>query len=184
MVFAPFIYHHFTAYLAFCLTPDVSPPDWCSRTIPSIYGHVQAKYWNVGLFKYWTLQQLPNFILPAPVLLLLFSFSYWYLRNLHLDWCAAEGRPSSASSSSGSPFLTLKLIPHVIHTCFMGVTLLVASHTQIALRLAASMPTIYWAAAWLHYHQPTHNLARLWVWWSFLWGGISIVLWVAFLPPA
>ncbi|KAL4268204.1 GPI mannosyltransferase 2 [Pleurotus pulmonarius] len=181
MVFAPFVYHHFNAFLAFCLTPDISPPEWCSRTIPSIYGYVQAKYWNVGLFKYWTPQQLPNFILPAPALLLLFSFTYWYLRDLHLHWRAAMEQPSSASSPR-SPFLTIKLAPHVIHTCFMGVTLLVASHTQITLRLAASMPTIYWAAAWLHYDQP--SLARLWVWWSFLWGGISIVLWTAFLPPA
>ncbi|KAF7428396.1 ER membrane glycoprotein subunit of the GPI transamidase complex-like protein [Pleurotus ostreatus] len=181
MVFAPFIYHHCNAYLAFCLSADVSAPEWCSRTIPSIYSYVQAKYWNVGLFKYWTLQQLPNFILPAPVLLILFSFSFWYLRNLCPDRRAVERRPSSPSSSN---FLTLKLVPHVIHTCFMGVTLLVASHTQIALRLAASMPTIYWAAAWLHCHKPTHSLARLWVWWSFLWGSISIILWTAFLPPA
>ncbi|GFR47147.1 hypothetical protein Agub_g8838 [Astrephomene gubernaculifera] len=46
------------------------PRSWCSSRLPYIYGFVQAQYWNVGFLRYWTLQQLPNFLLAAPVLLL------------------------------------------------------------------------------------------------------------------
>ncbi|PNG99104.1 GPI mannosyltransferase 2, partial [Tetrabaena socialis] len=46
------------------------PRPWCSSRVPYVYGFVQAQYWGVGLFRYWTLQQLPNFLLAAPVLLL------------------------------------------------------------------------------------------------------------------
>jgi phosphatidylinositol glycan class V len=64
----------------------------------------------------------------------------------------------------------------------MSATLLFASHTQIVLRLAASMPIIYWAAAWLLLEHP--KWGRAWVTWSVLWGAVSILLWGAFLPPA
>lgn len=43
---------------------------WCDSMLPSLYHFAQGEYWNVGLFKYWTLNNLPNFLLGAPVIVL------------------------------------------------------------------------------------------------------------------
>ena len=170
LVFAPFVYHNYTGYATFCLGITSNHPAWCQTRFPLIYTHVQVKYWNTGLFKYWTLQQLPNFLLAAPPLALIYTFGIWHLQ--------------AAIRRSESPFASLKLTPHVLHALFTATILLFASHTQITLRLAAAMPTLYWGATWL-WTDPSHVFwAKAWVYWSAMWGAISLVLWTAFLPPA
>jgi GPI mannosyltransferase 2 len=204
VVFLPFLYHNYTGYTAFCISDASARPDWCSRTVPSIYTHVQSKYWGGGLFKYWTLQQLPNILLGAPPLILLFTFGAWHLRSVlqtisssyakstaKLQDQATTANPEADNTpfrNPPNPFTSLSLTPHVIHSLFMSSVLLFASHTQIVLRLGAAMPTLYWSAAWL-WHQPNRDRSsqtygRWWVYWSAIWGMLSIVLWVAFLPPA
>ncbi len=46
------------------------PRPWCSRPLPLIYTFVQEHYWDVGLFRYFRAEQLPNFALAAPMLAL------------------------------------------------------------------------------------------------------------------
>ncbi|KAJ7727668.1 glycosyltransferase family 76 protein [Mycena maculata] len=166
----PFIAHNYAAYLAFCTRADPSP-EWCSGALPLIYFHVQDRYWNVGFLRYWTPQQLPNFLLAAPPLLALSAFSTHHLRH----WLKNPAAP-------GRAFLSASIAPHAIHALIMCGTLLFASHTQIVLRFAAAMPLTYWAAAWLLVEAPTWG--RAWVTWSILWGALSVLLWGAFLPPA
>ncbi|KAJ7251752.1 GPI mannosyltransferase 2 [Mycena haematopus] len=141
------------------------------RRVPLIYSYVQARYWNSGFLRYWTLQQFPNFVIAAPPLLAISTFSVHHLRH----WLRSPADP-------GRAFLSASIAPHAIHALFMSATLLFASHTQIVLRLAASMPITYWAAAWLLLEHP--GWGRAWVTWSLLWGALSILLWGAFLPPA
>ncbi|KNZ79306.1 hypothetical protein J132_10743 [Termitomyces sp. J132] len=64
----------------------------------------------------------------------------------------------------------------------MCITLIFFSHTQIVLRLAAAIPAFYWAVGWLFVRRSPW--AKIWIWWSVLWGLISLGLWTAFLPPA
>jgi len=49
----------------------------------SLYGYVQEKHWNVGMFRYYTLNQIPNFLFATPVMVLcfagVFSWIYWSL---------------------------------------------------------------------------------------------------------
>ncbi|KAJ2913232.1 hypothetical protein MD484_g7179, partial [Candolleomyces efflorescens] len=176
LVFAPFVYHNYTGYASFC-EDNPHRPAWCNNFIPSIYTHVQSEYWDNGLFRYWTLQQLPNILIALPPLLLIYAFGFWHLKAVY--------------ARSQSPFASITLTPHVLHAIFTSSLLLFASHTQITLRLAASMPTLYWAAAWLWTHPSQdgkgfryRSWAKAWVYWSAIWGSISIVLWAAFLPPA
>lgn len=176
LVTSPFIYHHYAAFAAFCTTP-VPHPDWCDHIPPSIYTHVQSKYWNVGFFRYWAISQIPNFLIAAPPLLGLCAFSAHYLtRNLRSRLCEAS------SDEDNDPFLRSSITPHILHATLLCVILLFASHTQIVLRLAASMPATYWAAVWLMFAHPVWGFS--WVFWSFLWGLIAIILWGVFLPPA
>ncbi|KAF9071075.1 GPI mannosyltransferase 2 [Rhodocollybia butyracea] len=164
-IFTPFVYHQVTGYIAFC-TSGVNAEPWCSKSIPVIYSHVQSKYWNSGFMRYWTLAQLPNFIIAAPPFIVIFAYSVHILRN---------GLKRRSSSS-------LALIPHAIHACILCCTLLFTSHVQIILRLAPSMPLLYWAAAWLFMCHP--KVSNLWIGWSVVWGATSVLLWSVFLPPA
>ncbi|VDC03637.1 unnamed protein product [Peniophora sp. CBMAI 1063] len=185
LVFAPFIAHQYNAYLIFCGDGPLhdSRPPWCSDTIPSIYGHVQVKYWNNGFLRYWTLGQAPNIALAVPVLTVVLSFCAFHLWNgvllpyLKLDQPSTEQEPEGRSI-----FLRTSLVPHTIHAVILGMVLLLASNTQIALRATSAMPTTYWAGAWLLLERP--RAGRAWVRWSMIWGMLSIALWTAFLPPA
>ncbi|KAI4526051.1 glycosyltransferase family 76 protein [Schizophyllum commune Loenen D] len=195
LVFAPFVYHQYTGYRAFCSTPMDAPsastdtsstpttqPEWCTNTLPLIYSHVQSTYWNVGFLRYWTLQQLPNFIIAAPPLAAILAFSWWHLRRVVPGYVAVTTTTSPALSPLLSPLLT----PHVLHATFMALVLIFASHVQIVLRFAAAMPATYWAGAWLLVRRARKGWSwgRLWVAWSLVWGALSVLLWVAFLPPA
>jgi len=169
------IYHQYSGYQAFCQDTD-TPAPWCSNSPPSIYTHVQSKYWGVGFLKYWTPQQLPNFLFAAPVLMLL---SYYSTQSV----CLFANRLFYKDKPRGlSPFEPQSLAPHGIHAFVFTSILLFASHTQIILRFAASLPFTYWSAARLLVEHP--RLGKWWVGWSIVWGAVSLVLWSAFLPPA
>ncbi|KIY50169.1 hypothetical protein FISHEDRAFT_39674 [Fistulina hepatica ATCC 64428] len=181
---APFMYHQYTAYRAFCNPPSnlpIPPPVWCHRSPPLIYSYVQHKYWNTGLFQYWTLQQLPNFLIASPPLMLIFSYAYHYFKHGPLKKVFLRGSQSGLESHP-NPLLCVPIVPHAIHAVIFCSTLLFVSHTQISLRLVASMPFTYWAAAWLMIEHPSWG--KWWVCWSVLWAITSVILWVAFLPPA
>ena len=175
LVFSPMIYHQYSGYRVFCQDTD-APPPWCSNFPPSIYTHVQAKYWNVGFLRYWSLQQAPNFLLAAPVIALLSYYSTQSVRSVALH-PFRKPRPWKSS-----PFNSQSVIPHGIHAFIFTLILLFASHTQIILRFAASLPFTYWSAAQLVFEHP--RLGRWWVGWSVVWGAVSLVLWSTFLPPA
>ncbi|KAF2765019.1 mannosyltransferase [Teratosphaeria nubilosa] len=63
-LFLAFAFPQFLAYLEYC-TEKARP--WCTALPPSIYTFVQSHYWNVGLFRYWTLSNLPLFALAFPL---------------------------------------------------------------------------------------------------------------------
>ncbi|KAF9467247.1 GPI mannosyltransferase 2 [Collybia nuda] len=179
LVFLPFAAHNYAAYRAFCTSTPA--PVWCTASpLPLIYTHVQATYWNVGFFRYWTTAQIPNFIIAAPPLALLTTWASWHLSTS--TWPRLRNTTSLLARAEDAPFLAPALTPHAIHALVLVASLLFASHTQIALRQAASIPATYWAAAWLVYKYPA--CGRLWVGWSLTWGWLSVVLWAAGLPPA
>jgi phosphatidylinositol glycan class V len=61
-------------YLRHCTSGNDRP--WCSAFPPSIYTFVQRHYWNNGFLRYWTLSNLPLFLLAAPMLLVMLISSY------------------------------------------------------------------------------------------------------------
>lgn len=80
----PVYYHDRRGYSFHCPEPIHRsttklhlPPAWCEQADTgggfSLYAHVQRKHWNVGLFRYYEMKQIPNFILALPVLALGFA---------------------------------------------------------------------------------------------------------------
>lgn len=107
----------------------LSRPLWCNNTIPHPYGHVQAKYWNVGLFKYYEFKQLPNFLLSIPI-------SYLVLSG------------SSQTSKELTKTIAMDFKQQIAYYLqAISITLLcsVSINVQVITRLiASSCPALYW----------------------------------------
>ena len=74
-----FIVQHY-GYKLYCVNNENNEPKWCKNS--NVYKHVQERYWGSGvIFGYWTVNQIPNFLLAFPVLFLSYSSFYLYLRD-------------------------------------------------------------------------------------------------------
>lgn len=103
-----FLYPQYVAYTEIC-----PGRPWCDSKIPLIYTFVQREYWDNGFLRYWTPNNIPNFLFASPTLLLL-------IRSL-----PAAPKP-------------LKLVQIVL---FIGA--LFFWHVQIVTRVASCLPTPY-----------------------------------------
>ncbi|PWN52318.1 hypothetical protein IE53DRAFT_295539, partial [Violaceomyces palustris] len=187
---APFILTQMWAYGRFCRAGLAKRP-WCDDPLPGVYTFVQEHYWNVGLFRYWEIGQLPNFVLAAPILLLsgygMKRYATGKLGSISAQ-IIALGRPDPGSSAMVEEFRdAASLVPHLVLNLFLTLTLLVASHVQIALRFSSpgGMPFVWWGAACLYDSGPTSWSCKRWLLtYLVLYHAIAIVLYAGFYPPA
>lgn len=179
----PFVLHQYHAYLSFC-HDSFSRPEWCERAVPLIYSYVQERYWGVGFLKYWKISQIPNFVLGAPPLILLICTSSTHIFEVRPQIARRKEKTQNLPPTPPhfAPIYKLDILPYAIHALVFSLILLFASHTQIVLRLASSLPFTHWAAAALFIERP--KIARIWIAWSVIWGAMSCILWGVFLPPA
>jgi phosphatidylinositol glycan class V len=139
---------------------------------------------DVGFLRYWTPQQLPLFVLSAPVLAISLQASYRYYSSnsglwLHLTFPFGR-RPPHAKLAR--PFFSPVLLPYIhLHTLLTCI-LLFNSHVQICLRLVATNPVVFWWAATLVEADDKHG--RWWSRYCSVWAPLSVVLWAGFYPPA
>jgi phosphatidylinositol glycan class V len=129
----------------FCSLPSPSP--YCSSVFPNIYNFVQSQFWyslfrNVGLFRYWELKQIPNFLLALPMMYISLSAIYNYIR---LD---PKRALSFSTSSSVVPFNTFfanpVLVPFILYWAVNLLIIVFIANVQIITRLFASFPIVYW----------------------------------------
>ncbi|KAJ9105768.1 hypothetical protein QFC20_004255 [Naganishia adeliensis] len=172
----PFVGFQYLAYRSYCSDGKTTRP-WCDHALPSVYNFVQDHYWNVGFLRYWTLPQLPNFLLASPVMLSAIYTVYNYALQ------ASSRAPGNALASDSVGYLLVHLVTTWI--------LLFSSHTQIALRTMGGNPFFWWGLA----HQVwkfadgsgtvrTTRIGRIWIGWAVVWSLVSTVLWAGFYPPA
>lgn len=120
---------------------------WCGANIPSAYSHVQSKYWNVGLFNYYELKQIPNFMLAAPILCLFIKTLYAYYTSV---W--SMGKRLGAKNTVRMLFLDTPTnrstgLVYMVHITFLTVICVLFVHIQVTTRLlASSSPCLYWFA--------------------------------------
>ncbi|KAG7660802.1 GPI18 [[Candida] subhashii] len=148
------IYH----YLLFC----PGRGEWCNSTFPSLFQYSQDKYWNVGLFKYWTVNNIPNFLLVTPIIALnVYSIYYFYIHEL----------------PKYKRILSLVVVNGLI--IIGGVFFW---NTQILNRVTSFSPILYWTLAiemrkgkkWVQYA----------MYYALMWNFIQSALFAAFMPPA
>ncbi|KAJ2777996.1 ER membrane glycoprotein subunit of the GPI transamidase complex-like protein [Coemansia linderi] len=174
----------------FCQPPAeaaAAPRPYCHSALSTVYGFVQAEYWDVGFLKYYTVQQLPNFALAAPMVALSLAGLYTYaaydpLRVATLGWrqrrAVADGKVPLAAA-----FFRPELLPHVYLWALLLAVATTTMHVQVVTRFFSSVPVVFWFAA----HAATGG-----GWWQqravvgcfVAYGLAGVVLFSNFFPPA
>lgn len=121
---------------------------WCYSKIPLAYSFVQSYYWNVGLLKYYEIKQTPNFVLAAPVIIILLPSCIKHLaRNLKVNVFNIFTLDNSGNNKKISmlhPILNV----FVIHSFILLVFCVLFIHIQVSTRmLCSATPLIYWYCA-------------------------------------
>jgi phosphatidylinositol glycan class V len=125
----------------------------------SIYTFVQQKYWNVGLFRYYQLKQVPNFLLAAPALITA-------LQSIRLSSCTDN-------------IIHRALVAQMIS---ITGTLLLFSHIQISTRLLCASSPLLYITLYSFWHSPREWVRRLFITYMISYIVVGICLHVNFYP--
>lgn len=205
----------YLAYQEFCMdTPGAKSRAWCSKPVPSIYAWVQSHYWsvnkkagprillilyrNVGFLRYWTVSNIPLFILALPMLILMTRSTIW-------AWTELSG-PNGSSMHDKDTMRKVSEngnrgfgedITHALVRRFslpqaaLAVTALAVYHVQIITRISSGYPVWYWWLATMMVENHEHDaigkgskipiIATRWI---VIYAMIQGGLFASFLPPA
>ncbi|KAI9758619.1 MAG: ER membrane glycoprotein subunit of the GPI transamidase complex-like protein [Candelina submexicana] len=179
------------AYQEYCQLPPTSSGVerrlWCTNTFPSIYAWVQSSYWNVGFLRYWTISNLPLFLLAAPMLLVMVRSSVWAFSSK-----AVTSPSSTLSEQSRASISAMCLRRFALPQLLLSILAFTNYHVQIITRLSSGYVVWYWWAAlvvgaddkqikmgkWRL--QPGKLMSR----WMVMYAIIQAGLFASFLPPA
>ncbi|KAI9474627.1 ER membrane glycoprotein subunit of the GPI transamidase complex-like protein [Coemansia sp. RSA 989] len=176
-----FIAFQIYGYRQHCLQPLYPALDrrpYCNGAPATLYSFVQAEYWNVGFLKYYTWQQLPNFALAAPMIVLsgagLCTFAArdpLYVATLGRRRCCPQSRSAD------------RLLPHVYLWALLLALAATTMHVQVITRFFSSVPAVFWYAA--HVAAGRQQALRWAVVGYFAAYGLAgVVLFSSFFPPA
>lgn len=150
-----FIAPQVVAYQEYCTGRNSRP--WCDRAMPSIYSWVQAHYWDVGFMKYWTLSNLPLFLLAAPMILLLLDTGYSALHHSRAILLAVNGEETPSQRNSADHQAQVRVFEDVMERLALPQMLIAllaftSFHVQIINRISSGYPIWYLllAIAMLH----------------------------------
>ncbi|PYH48365.1 DUF409 domain protein [Aspergillus saccharolyticus JOP 1030-1] len=185
-----FVLPQYIAYQEFCIVSDDHEPRvWCRRMIPSIYSFVQDHYWDNGFLRYWTLSNIPLFVLAAPMLTILVASGRQAvtkeLRELATSRVSAEMQDTRQAQLTDRLLRSLA-VPQVV----LAVLIFLKHHVQIVTRVSSGYPIWYiWVACLLLQTHSEKEGRRDWkgkiiVKYMVGYAMIQGVLFASFLPPA
>lgn len=168
---------YYLPYKTFC--PDRA--EWCNtqilKSLPftktMFYNYIQSHYWNVGFLKYWTWNNLPNFIIAFPnVVVLLYSTVYF---------------------SKIYPYFTMR--PLIWITRALVLIIVLFAHVQIINRVSSFIPLHLWYISdrlTKGYMMKDHKgimggddkIVKGYLYWLIFWVPLQTILFASFLPPA
>lgn len=128
-------------------------PPWCSWELPLIYSYIQDVYWNIGFLRYYELKQVPNFLLAAPVAILV-AWATWTYVTTHPWFCLTLGmRRNKNNETLEKPdpgFLSPQVFVYLVHAVALLLFGCLCMHVQVLTRfLGSSTPIVYWFPAHL-----------------------------------
>jgi GPI mannosyltransferase 2 len=127
----------------------------------------------VGTFRYWTVSNLPLFLLASPTLAILL-WSAWDC------FPAKRGSPTAVLRSQHTDAMYLAAPQFVL-----AVLAITNYHVQIITRLSSGYPYWYVWLALVNIREPYHpQLVKTVLKWMVLYAAIQAGLYASFLPPA
>ena len=147
---------------------------------------------EVGFLSYWTISNLPLFVLATPMLFILFRSGIWALRGcLHsevgVDKSKGESIEVSGPSCINQAITRRFALPQII----LAALALTTYHVQIITRLSSGYPVWYWWLASLTLeNRKTPLMGRKWSTafvisrWMVIYAIVQGGLFASFLPPA
>lgn len=175
-VAAGFLLPQYIAYSEYCRS---SPSRlWCDKTLPSIYTFVQEHYWNQGLFRYWTLSNVPLFLLAAPVLFILIISGMWALGKGYSETAHHESKEDVGAASNRLQVLRNLALSQLA----LAVFTFAAAHVQMITRMSSAYPVWVWYLAISH--KGGSSLGKRFVGLMVIYAVIQAGLFASFLPPA
>ncbi|KAF2103655.1 mannosyltransferase [Rhizodiscina lignyota] len=187
---AGFILPQAIAYQEYCIdAAESNRREWCNRTIPSIYSWVQEHYWNVGFLRYWTLSNLPLFLIAAPSIYLLFSTAIQCIRQAsnYRAKTSSTAQKETPDVQQARARAVLCLYRFALPQALLAVLALTNFHVQIITRMASAYPVWYFALAQAitKKEKLVGGLKpELVVRWMVMYALIQGGLFASFLPPA
>ncbi|KAK3945492.1 glycosyltransferase [Diplogelasinospora grovesii] len=175
------------AYQRYCT--GSSPRGWCQGYLPSIYAFVQEHYWNNGFLRYWTLSNLPLFLLAAPMLTILVVSGVDQLKSLPELWrqpltTKKTGDRKKAVESDQLARLNTLVFSAAAAQLVLALLTFTTSHVQIITRISSGYPLWYlWLAKQLTTQEGKVVGGRI-VMFMVIYATVQGALFASFLPPA
>ncbi|CAG99810.1 GPI-anchor transamidase GPI18 [Kluyveromyces lactis] len=167
ILFGVFVYfHYYFPYAALC--PERG--EWCNSKIyglpipyQSLYSYIQSKHWNVGFLKYWTPNNIPNFLFGLP--------------NIVITWNAITYFSYQYPSRNMKPYIWIARI-------FLFIMVFLAN-VQIINRVSSFLPLSLWYISDSLIKNPHEmRIVKYYVMWLLIWIPTQTALFACFLPPA
>ncbi|KND00381.1 GPI-anchor transamidase GPI18 [Spizellomyces punctatus DAOM BR117] len=191
VVAAPFLGFQYYAYHLFCGGhPQQELRPWCMNAVPSLYNFVQKEYWNNGFLRYYRPQQIPNFVLAAPIFTISVAGIREYVKHDPLRFVSIGFRRSTRNGNGTNwVIFSSHLLPYVYLWTFLTFYCATMMHVQVVVRFFTSMPCVYWFAAYLvlgnvEGRRQGSQWGKAILTYFVLYGMVTTVLFANFLPPA
>ena len=208
------VFPQYLAFQEYCIDSGGPARPWCNQMVPSIYGFVQQHYWytllpefpdlakyrhrNVGFLRYWTMSNIPLFILALPMLAMMVQSSIWtWSESKKILYSSERVTTEQAGPSSQLDPDDKVLDFHRLLRCLtlpqlaLALLALTSYHVQIITRLSSGYPVWYWWVAMMVVERNTklapeksRNLAAIISKWMVMYAIIQGGLFSSFLPPA
>ena len=158
----PFALFQYYAYTQFCLPGSAHPipqpllqlavdqgyrtaegnkPPWCSWGLPLIYSYIQDVYWNVGFLRYYELKQVPNFLLAAPMAILVAWATWTYVTThpwLFLTLGMQRSKNKKTLEKPEPGFLSPRVFVYLVHAAALLLFGSLCMHVQVRGLLAGN----------------------------------------------
>ncbi|KAK2612980.1 ER membrane glycoprotein subunit of the GPI transamidase complex-like protein [Conoideocrella luteorostrata] len=154
---------------------------WCDNMVPSIYTFVQDHYWNVGFLRYWTLNQVPLFLLASPMLAILITSGVAFATN---PQAIIPTGVTKGSSTGNEASLTMFVRALSGSQAVVAALALTTYHVQIITRISSGYPVWYWWVASCLMDKKRQRFGAGIVVFMVMYAGIQGGLFASFLPPA
>ncbi|KAF4336425.1 GPI mannosyltransferase 2 [Fusarium beomiforme] len=177
LVAVGFVAPQVLAWMRYCYVHDNGEQrPWCARPLPSIYTFVQEEYWDVGFLRYWTPNQIPLFLLAAPMLTILIKSGTEVMRE------PSRGLRAMTAGTDEQCRLLVRTLAAV--QILLAVLAITNYHVQIISRISSAYPVWYWWVASCLMDKQRQKLGYSVVMFIAMYAMIQGGLFASFLPPA